>query len=218
VKRILALVVVVSSFAVAQDSPRIETANLKPRSDSTTLAAQDGWISVQSVPEGAEVYDGLAFLGVTPIDSVRALAGTHVLRTFYPSARNWNAVSMSDTEFVVSFHATTCLIRFDLPLESGFLQHNVAKADVGPDLFLGPSTGEHSRAALKLTAGATMILSGALSAYLKTNSDNYFDTYVDNRDPNLLAKVHRLDGWAGASLFLSEISFGVLAYLLFSSE
>jgi hypothetical protein len=182
--------------------------------DTSHGSTKDGWLSVHSVPSGAEVYDGSRLIGVTPIDSLSAQVGIHVLRLFYPNVQFWNPVSSVDSFAVQSSRKNILLVRFDTAAGNGIRSGGTSLLENNPSVFLSSWTGGNSKAWVAYTAGATMILSGALSAFLKTNSDNDFEAYVANPDPNLLSRVHRLDTWAGISLFISEISFGVLTYLL----
>lgn len=212
--KILLLVICIHSHGYAQS--RADTANAVRKNDSATVQQDCGWLSVRSNPVGAEVYDGSTFLGVTPLDSVTARVGMHTLRLFYPSARFWNSLSATDTVSVSYVKAMSKLVQLGTLVGHTILGRQSESTETNPRLFLASLDREDAKAWSEYAAGATMILSGTLSAYLKTNSDNYFDSYVANRDPNLLSKVRRLDQWAGVSLIISELSFGVLTYLLLS--
>lgn len=214
--KVILLLLAVSVFAVGYGQTKADTVRFVSKTDSGSLSEHGGWISVRSNPEGAEVYDGSMFLGATPVDSVSAREGTHVLRLFYPSVRFWNSASSVDTIAVVTSQEKTCLVQFGVSARPRLLKREGESQDRNPSLFIASSHNRENRVWAGYAAGATMILAGTLSAYLKTNSDNYFDTYVANRDPILLSKVQRLDRWAGVSLFISEISFGILTYLLLS--
>jgi len=184
--------------------------------DSGTPVRRSAWLTVRSNPEGAEVYDDSTFLGVTPLDSVVTTSGIHVLRSFYPSARFWDCVSACDTVNVASFQTQSCIVQFGGAPTNGMFRYEAQESEQSPILFVVPSNTDRTKSWMGYAAGSTMIISGALSAYFKTSSDNTFDSYVVNRDPTLLSKVRRLDAWAGVSLIITEVSFGVLTYLLLS--
>ena len=214
--KVILLLLAVSVFAVGYGQTKADTVKFVSKTDSGSPSKHGGWISVRSSPEGAEVYDGSLFLGVTPVDSVPAGEGPHVLRLFYPSALFWNSVLSVDTIAVITSQEKNCLVEFGVSAGPRVPRHEGESHNRNPNLFIASSHIEDTNVWEAYASGATMILAGALSAYLKTSSDNYFDTYAANRDPNLLSKVQRLDRWAGVSLFISEISFGVLTYLLLS--
>lgn len=212
--RILLLLLVVGLYAAGYGQARSDSSLTTLTNDSLGRGDKTGWMSIQSAPTGAEVYDGSKFIGVTPLDSVPAPTGVHILRLFYPSARFWNAALKTDTLDVSGAEVKSSLVQFAQSSRQEFFMNVVPTTVNNPNLFLASSQKGKNRAWLGYAAGGTMIAAGALSAYLKTNSDNYFNTYLGNRDPNLLSKVRRLDRWAGVSLFISEISFGLVTYLL----
>lgn len=212
----LAFVLAVGIQGTGYGQEPADTAGVPSKADSVASASDRGWISVRSDPAGAEVYDGSLLIGVTPIDSVPARTGIHVLRSFYPSARVWNSASTIDTITVLPARAETCLAQFGGSGGQLLLRRYVQSTEKNPNLFLATSDRDDEKTWIAYAVGGTMIISGALSAYLKTSSDTFFNSYLDNRDPNHLARVRRLDRWAGISLFVSELSFGVLTYLLFS--
>jgi hypothetical protein len=86
--------------------------------------------------------------------------------------------------------------------------------ETNPDIFLATSDHGNSRLWMRYAAGATMVVSGIVSAYLKSKSNKDFDSYIATGDPALLNSTHRLDRLAGVSLFVTEISLGALIYLL----
>jgi hypothetical protein len=184
--------------------------------DSSSSALTGEWISVQSNPEGAQVFEGDTFLGTTPLKREARAMGEHVFTLFYPSSRAWNPIVMTDSLRVQSSGGQDLNVDLGVNSEYGILRTQTQSAENNPDLFLAGMKDEDQRLWMQYVSGATMIVSGALSAYLKTHADNDFDKYVATRDPNLLASTRRLDRWAGVSLFVGEISFGVLTYLFVS--
>lgn len=209
----LLLVFCLSSTAYAQVRPD-STKSLKV--DTQGVVKNASWLSIHSNPEGAEVYEGALFLGTTPIDRLPASAGRHVVAIFFPSARFWNSVSNIDTLEVVADRESTRSIDLAIPAQYGIFKRETQTREKNPNLFLKNANQENSRVWQGYVAGATMVLTGALSAYLKTHSDNEFDAYIVTGDPERLSSTRRLDKWAGVTLFISEISFGYLTYLLLS--
>ncbi len=65
-------------------------------------ASNDGWLTVQSNPPGAEIYIDSTYIGKTPIQRQAVQSGRHLLKIFYPSAAAWNALSKTETTFVTS--------------------------------------------------------------------------------------------------------------------
>ena len=216
VKKLLVLWLAVCIHSIGFGQGVVDSTRFVSKPDSSAGAKNDGWLSLHSDPEGAEVYDGSKLIGVTPIDSVSVREGNHVLRLFYPTARFWNPVSAIDTVAVIPRQRTTRMVRFGVVAGHGIFKSNTETSEWDPNAVFASRNSTSTREWIRYAAGATMIVSGAISAYLKTNSDNDFNAYVANRDPNLLSRVRRLDTWAGVSLFISEISFGVLTYLLLS--
>jgi hypothetical protein len=210
------LVVLMFVFSTVWGQSLTDSPHLSQRADSVSATNKPGWISVQTKPEGAEVYEGTSFIGKTPIDRVPCVQGEHVLTVFYPSARAWNPVSRMDTIAVPASEAKSLAVDFGVTSEYGILKQQVQSSENNPDLFLEGAKDENSHLWMGYVSGATMVLSGALSAYLKTHADKDFNQYVATRDPNLLDSTRRLDKWAGVSLIVSEISFGFLTYLLVS--
>ncbi len=185
--------------------------------DTVQRGEQFGFLSVTSQPEGAEVFCDSLWLGRTPIERAPVPAGQHTLRFFYPRTRIWNALAARDSVWIIPSHATKAMVKFDstaLPGMSGAVPL-VQNESSFPVQSLSPSHDNRFR--LEYVAGGVMVLSGALSAYFKTTSDNKFDAYIINREPMLLDQVHRLDTWAGVSLVVTEISFAVLTYFLLSN-
>lgn len=62
-----------------------------------------------------------------------------------------------------------------------------------------------------ITAG---ILSGTISALAKTRADNYNDRYLSTGNLSQRDKSKTFDIVAGSTLLITEVSFGVLSYLL----
>ncbi|HEY6953043.1 MAG TPA: PEGA domain-containing protein [Bacteroidota bacterium] len=210
----LLIILLLASEASAQASS--DSARSPATADTQGVLADSGWLTLQSNPAGGEVYEKGVLLGKTPLDRLPLSAGKHVLTIFYPSANLWNSVSERDTLDIASGAEIHRTIEFTTAARYGIFTRVPEQAEKNPGLFLNNGEEENSRVWKSYAAGATMILSGALSAYLKTHSDNEFDNYIATGDPQYLSTTRRLDKWAGVTLFISEISFGYLTYLLLS--
>ncbi len=196
----------------ASDSTSRDTLAAMPR-----LNDQYGLLSVKSRPEGAEVFADTLYLGRTPLEKINVPAGRHTLRLFYPGARLWDALVAIDSVYIVPSREKAVSLNLDSTRAAGIGSNAfVTRPDLPQTIPLFTQSHEN-RFRMEYVAGGAMILSGALSAYLKTTSDNKFNTYIQNRDPALLDQVHRLDTWAGVSLVVTEISFAVLTYLFLSN-
>ncbi|HTP12339.1 MAG TPA: PEGA domain-containing protein [Bacteroidota bacterium] len=201
----------------------ISVLDAQARSDSSLVTVHDstasgnvGWVSLQSNPEGAEVYLDTVFLGKTPLSRVMVSAGQGVFRVFYPQAGLWGATMNADTVTIQRGAESTVVIDLQEAPLPGPRRAFVPMTQANPDLFLSTPGQRNSRLWIGSAAGATSVVAGILSAYLKNKSDHEFDTYVATGDPALLNSTQRLDRWAGISLFLSEVGLGVLVYLLLS--
>ncbi len=190
------------------------TSDSKP--DTQVVAENYGWVSLQSNPEGAEVYQDSLFLGKTPVVRYPVREGNRVFRLFYPDTKFWNAEMKADSIVVQARQEMSLSVILNVPSGYGLQGSDVPHNNTNPDLFLATKEKRDSRLWMVYTAGATMILSGVLSAYLKTKSDKDFDSYVATNDPGLFASTQRLDRWSGVSLFVAELSLGTLMYLLLS--
>jgi hypothetical protein len=181
---------------------------------TVAAAADSGWVSLQSNPEGAEVYEDTVFIGKTPLVRFRVDARNRIFRLFYPGVGYWGAVMEADSVSVRPGMETTSMVDLTVPSAYGPRREYVPTTETNPDLFLAASDHGNSRLWMGYAAGATMVISGFLSAYIKTKSNKDFDSYVATGDPGLLSSTQRLDRLAGVSLFVTEISLGTLIYLL----
>lgn len=105
-------------------------------------------------------------------------------------------------------------------IRSGFIRVQLRpKEGNGGLLNLGDLRGMGVKAAdhwLTYASGATMIVSGVASAYMKDQANREFDRYLLSKDPASLSSTRRLDRGAAISLVISQISFAILSYLLLS--
>ena len=202
--------VFLSSVLYSQDRP---DSSAVPGRD-TTGSEDYGWVSLQSKPEGAEVYLDTVFLGKTPLWRVRLHAGLGIFRLFYPQTGFWGAKMKADSVSVRRGMESNVVVDVNEPSLPGPRREFVPITQANPDLFLSTSGHGNSKLWIGSAAGATMVITGVLSAYLKNKSDHDFDSYVATGDPALLSSTQHLDRLAGISLFATEVSLGVLIYLL----
>ncbi len=76
-------------------------------------------------------------------------------------------------------------------------------------------TGGESATPL-IVAGSVAVVSGAVSAYLKTRADTYYDDFRVSGDGATLDRVRRFDLFSGIALGVTELSLGYLIMELLS--
>jgi hypothetical protein len=194
----------------------VDSSRSKSLGDSLSIPREGGRVSIHSNPQGAEVYEGSRLVGMTPIERLPVTGGTHIFTLFYPSPHSWDAVWKSDTLVVARDQETRSIVDLAVSPKSIMVPERIPARISDQGLFLADSKNENGNRWLKYAAGATMIISGVASAYFKDRSNKDFDSYVATGDPSLLSSTHRFDRLAGATLAISQLSFGLLAYLLLS--
>lgn len=231
-----------------------------------------GTVTIVTEPLGADLYIDSVYVGKAPINDVRIAAGSHTIRTFYPSVFAWNAILTEEPLTVVNGeHAkkrmnvgevvriqsdpSDGIVRYkgrtlgstplygrlssplagDLMIErEGFDSLRVPIAEINKGFIRvklrsrngiegsvpGDGLAMNEIAAtdhwLTYASGATMIVSGVASAYLKDRANRHFDAYSLTSNPADLSRTRTLDRQATATLIISEISFAILTYLLLS--
>ncbi|MEK6566481.1 MAG: PEGA domain-containing protein [Bacteroidota bacterium] len=73
---------------------------------------EKGWVVVETVPRGADVYIDSQFCGKTPVERFTLAAGKHVVSAFIPSLTSWNGFSKTDTITIVANQETK--LKWDL--------------------------------------------------------------------------------------------------------
>ncbi|MBI3586512.1 MAG: PEGA domain-containing protein [Ignavibacteriales bacterium] len=180
---------------------KVETVQVSLVGSTEKFFELGGLLAVNSVPPGGRVtYQG-SELGTTPL-YVRS-----------PSRFNGELLvqkeGYNEERVALNAQATTPLVVRLQPKQFG---EGVIPADV--------LSGDHGMGVsnhwLTYTSGASMIVSGVLSAYFKDKANRDFDGFLQSNDPGLLSSTHRLDRWASITLVISQISFAILAYVLLS--
>lgn len=150
-------------------------------------------------PNGSVVYDGSP-LGATPLylRSSAPLSGSLTIqKDGYDSLR------------VPLIENIDGLMRVQLRPRAGRVEPS------SPNGLLG--LGEKAKDRwIAYASGASMIVSGVASAYIKGRANREFDNYLLTKDPASLSRTRRFDRGAAACLVLSQISFAILSYVLLS--
>ncbi|HTY38407.1 MAG TPA: PEGA domain-containing protein [Bacteroidota bacterium] len=100
------------------------------------------------------------------------------------------------------------------------IQHDLLRVQLAPNAgdrlpdVLGLNGRSSKDYRMVYASGSAMIVSGVVSAFLKDRANRHFDAYLQNSNPSDLSTTRTLDRAAAATLILSQISLGVLAYLL----
>jgi len=152
------------------------------------------FVRITSDPGGAEIRFGDSTLGRTPMFALLP-----------PGAVTLSAIRAGclDRQFLVpaglgSYHAVMTPVGAAATLE---------------DPLRGAVGGS---SATLIVAGSVAVVSGALSAYLKTRADNYYDDYRISGDGATLDRVRRYDLLSGITLGVTELSLGYFIMELLS--
>ncbi|MBI3788198.1 MAG: PEGA domain-containing protein [Ignavibacteriales bacterium] len=180
---------------------KAETVQVSPGSATEKIFELGSVLAINSAPSGGSVTYHGSELGTTPL-YVRS-----------PSRFNGELLVQKEgyKEEHIPLNAQTAIplaVRLQ-PKQSG---EGSGTGDVLTAAY-GMGISNHW---MTYTSGATMIVSGVLSAYFKDKANHDFDSYSQSNDPALLSSTQRLDRWAAISLVISQISFAVLAYFLLS--
>lgn len=155
-------------------------------------------VKLNSIPYGATVFQDGKELGVTPLSLVFAGVGQRrfLIRKEGYQESEINSADMTTPSRIVQL----------APL--------AGPEDIRGDIILGNiNKTEHW---YTVVSGATMIVSGILSAYLKDKANREFDRYLESQNIDFLNSTNSLDRQASTAFILTQISFGVLIYLLLS--
>ncbi|MGB2867228.1 MAG: PEGA domain-containing protein [Bacteroidota bacterium] len=158
-------------------------------------------VKLNSIPYGATVLQEGREVGVTPLSLVIAGSGQRKF-SFRKDGYEEVEASLSDTT------APTWLVRM-APLTG-------QEDDAHRDIILGNLNGGKTEQWITVASGATMIVSGILSAYLKDKANREFGRYLESQNADFLTSTRSLDRQASTAFILTQISFGVLTYILLS--
>jgi hypothetical protein len=158
-------------------------------------------VRVESDPPGGSVLRDASLLGSTPLylRSAVSMGGDLLIQK-----EGYDSLQVPLSE------RNNGLIHVQLKAKNAF-----GGPDHSGDLL--PSNGHLATDHwLTYASGATMITSGVVSAYLKDRANREFDLYIQTNNAANLTSTRTYDRAAVATLLISSISFGVLAYLLLS--
>jgi hypothetical protein len=156
---------------------------------------------IQSDPPGGIVHFDGSVIGMTPLYARSPHPGASDLMI---QKEGFDSLRIPLSEIRAGF------VRVQLSPKSG-LGGSVRPGDILDGN--GAAATDHW---LTYASGATMIVSGVASAYLKDRANRNFDSYLRTNSPADLSSTRRLDREAAATLIVSQISFAVLAYFLLS--
>jgi hypothetical protein len=158
-------------------------------------------IRIQSDPPGGIVHSDGSVIGTTPLYARSKRPGAMELMI---QKEGFDSLRIPSSEIKGGF------VRVQLSPKSG-----VGGVVRSGDILIGngPAATDHW---LTYASGATMIVSGVASAYLKDRANRNFDTYLRTNNAADLSSTRRMDRGAAAALIVSQISFAVLAYVLLS--
>ena len=176
--------------------PRFETVRVAEGEQVRKTVELGTSLTVHSIPYGAEVFLNGENLGTTPLyyRTPRTVKAEIILRKqgFEPKT-----IDASMPAGVVTLTPTDDMnggaeVEFEAAPDSEFRRW-----------------GTYSSAAV-------MVISGVVAAYYKDRANNRFDSYLSTNDPGALASTERNDRRSAMALVFTQISFGVLSYLLLS--
>lgn len=155
-------------------------------------------LSIRSQPSGALVsHDGTDF-GRTPLQfrSPARLRGSLVFRKDQFETRT---VSLDDS-------ALSLVMLKPLP----------GSTESAPDVLLEQTDKTSPRMWGTYGSAAGMVVSGVLAAYFKDRANKEFDLYLSTKVNSHLSSTRAFDQRSSIALVLTEVSFGLLSYFLFS--
>jgi len=159
-----------------------------------------GDLSLTSTPSGASIYLRDSLLGFTPLLVPRDSANSRSELTL--SLEGYKSIVLQPQDFRRGFVSLSLS-----PLAPGSPQNALL-----PETAVQPS----GRQMGLYLSGATAVLAGIATAYLKIQADDRQDRYLSTGDPGLLLQRNRADQHAAVSYVIMQIGFGIFAYLLLS--
>ena len=173
---------------------RVDTVIVRSGDSVAKVISVPALRTITSEPYDALIYAGDSLLGRTP-SMLYLDPSVHVLRFEKAGYADRNVPITADSQSIHVILAPGA----DQPGTVGNEALEISRHRT--DLPLYVSTG-------------VAVSAGVVAAYCKIKADNYYSDYRNTGDDLHLADVHRLDNISGISLVISEISMGVLSYLL----
>ena len=177
-----------------------DTLELAPGDVVTKRYMMGTFVRIVTVPSGAVVAARDSALGITPYVYRSSEIG--------PAELSLRKDGYSDSTITVARSDATIRI-----LLAANVQPSAGAATLGQLPATDPNAGGTWAT---YAAAISMIGFGVASAYLNFEANKNYDLYVATDDQKYLDATHRYDRAALWSLALTQVSFGVLAYLLLS--
>lgn len=176
---------------------------------SLWASSDSGWVRVVSESEGSPVYIGGRFVGTTPVDSVRWVAGPAVVQVQRGPRFQWNVLAVAETVDVPSERL------IEVRLFAAAPSLSVDRPDIGeaPTVLRGPGTLGVKSETWTVVSGAAMVASGVLAAVFRDKANKSAARFLDTQDPAALDEVRRYDRFASAAMVGVQVSLG--AFVLF---
>lgn len=177
-----------------------DTLELAPGDVLTKRYVMGTFVRIVTVPSGAVVAAGDSALGITPF--------VYRSSAFDSAQLTLRKKGYGDSTIIIA--GSDAIVRVLLAAD---VQPSPGAATPGELSAPEPNTGG---AWATYAAAASVIGFGVASAYLNFEANKNYDLYIATDDQKYLDATHRYDRAALWSLALTQVSFGVLAYLLLS--
>jgi hypothetical protein len=168
-----------------------------------------GWVRVVADPDGSPVYIGGRYVGTSPVDSVRWVAGQAVVHAQMGPRSRWSVHAAVETVDVPPARLVEVRLTVPPPLRVIGQPEPVES----PTVMHGPGTLGVRSETWTVASGAAMVASGVLAAVFRDKANRAASRYLDTRDPVALQDVRRYDRYAGAAMVGVQLSLG--AFVLF---
>ncbi len=193
-------VVRIFSPSVTSWDPFVKSESLEVRAGEEVIRSSDVGIrsTINSIPSSARILQGETELGTTPF-FFKTLGGANLKLFLRKDGYEDTPISFGDSA-----------------VQSPFVRLKPLNSEVPSmqaEVFTGMQPTTKSKEWLAIASGATMVVSGVVAAYLKDQANHKFDAYLLTQQSDLLSSTHSLDAAAAISFAITQISFGLLAYL-----
>lgn len=178
-----------------------DTLRLEPGETKTLRYDVRTYVSVTSVPPGADVYVDDSLAGRTPF-----LVHPSLLRQDLHLAvkkDGFESVAMNASDLTGSV--------FQIALRGGWQK---PPAEESP--YFNAHPGLSSRQLGLYLSGGLSVVAGVAAAYCKIAADDRQAAYLESGNASLLTERKRLDTWAGISFAVTQVGLAVFSYLLIS--
>lgn len=178
-----------------------DTLHLEPGETRTLRYDVRTYVSVTSLPPGADVYVNDSLAGRTPF-----LVHPSLLRQDLHLAvkkEGFESVAMNTSDLTGSV--------FQVALRGGW-----QKPPVEESPYFDARPGLSSRRLGLYLSGGLSVIAGVAAAYCKIAADDRQAAYLESGNAALLTERKHLDTWAGISFAVTQVGLAVFSYLLIS--